>query len=98
MAQSITITIQDDAKAIKLLNYFCKRFGYQDTIANPDFNSELAEDPVTNPTTIDNPESKKDYLKRYTIRWWREEAKHGMRKENESTIEADFDEGTIIID
>ena len=67
MAQSITITIQDDAKAILLLNYFCSRFGYSDTIRSPtfspdvevfnlDFKDQLPENPETNPRFIPNPD------------------------------------------
>ena len=67
MAQSITITIQDDVKAILLLDYFCRRFGYKDIINNPGFDDrvdipnptyddQIPEDPTTNPSTIPNPD------------------------------------------
>lgn len=98
MAQSITITIQNDAKAIELLNAFCFRFGYQDTIANPAFDDLLPVDPQTNPLSIPNPQSKKNFIKENTILWWREIAVHGKRKEMEQSFVDQFDEGNIIID
>ena len=98
MAQSITITIQDDAKAAILLKYACMRYGYKDTVNNPDFDAELPEDPQTNPSTIPNPETKKMFVKRWTIRWWREVAIAGWQKEQQQLADAEFDETNITID
>jgi hypothetical protein len=120
MAQSITITIQDDAKAILLLNYFSKRYGYKDDIPNPDFddiaevpnpayNDQIPIDPITNPfvipnpdfddnVTIPNPETKKMFLKRFTIRWWREAAVAGWQKEQQAIADAEFNDTNITID
>jgi len=98
MAQSITITIQNDTKAVLLLDAFCSRFGYKATIDNPSFDDQLPVDPTTNPLTIPNPESKKAFLKRLTIIWWRETAIHGQAKVDRATLEASFNDTTIIID
>lgn len=98
MAQSVTITIQDDAKAVLLLDAFCIRYGYRDTIDNPAFDDEQPVDPETNPLTIANPETKKQFLKRWTIRWWREVAVAGSQKTSLIQANLDFDEANIIID
>lgn len=98
MAQSITITIQDDAKAVLLLNAVCFRFGYQDDIPNPLFDDQLPIDPIENPETIPNPQTKKQFVKEQTIIWWRQEATQGRRKENEVALIAEFNDQTVIID
>lgn len=66
MAQSITITLQDDLEAQELLDNFCYRYSYEENISNPnynmnewipnpDYNDQLPEDPVTNPVIIPDP-------------------------------------------
>ena len=75
MAQSITITINDDIKAQKLLDYFCLRFGYDEGGA----------------------ETKKDFVKRLTIEWWRNEAIQGKRKEQDAGFMDEFSDSNIII-
>lgn len=97
MPQSITITIQDDAKAILLLDAFCIRFSYQSDIPNPLFDDQLPIDPIENPLTIPNPETKKNFVKRLTIEWWRGEAAHGRRKEMDQSFIDEFNDQTIII-
>ncbi len=120
MAQSITITIQNDVKATLLLDYFCRRYGYKSDIPNPNFNDitdipnpayddQLPIDPITNPFTIPNPdfddtitipnsETKKMFVKRFTIRWWREVAAAGWQKEQQALADTEFHENNITID
>ena len=98
MAQSVTITIQNDAKAIILLDAFCYRFGYQEDVPNPAFDDQQPEDPQTNPLTIPNPQTKKSFLKEMTIDWWINTAGHGQRKMNEQAVNDVFNEGNIVID
>lgn len=69
MAQSITITINDDLDAIELLDKFCYRMNYREQIPNPDFDPQLEIDPITNPQEIDNPKSKKNFWKEKVIEW-----------------------------
>ena len=57
-------TIQTTAKTVTtqqatdFRDAICREYGYQETIANPNFNRELPEDPQTNPATIANPITK----------------------------------------
>jgi len=97
MAKSITITIDSDVHAAKLLQYFCARYGYQDLVANPAFDEMLPEDPETNPSTIPNPETKVAFVKRLTIEWWRGEATHGKRKVDDQAIIDEFNDTNIVI-
>lgn len=98
MAQSVTITIQNDAKAITLLDYFCKAHGYPSIVSNPAFDDEQPVDPQTNPLTIPNPETKKQFLKRYTIQWWRNEGERGQAKEDKQASLIKFNSDNIVID
>jgi hypothetical protein len=58
----IKITI-DDLKADKVLNAFCAIWGYQETITN-----EIGE-------TINNPQTKEQFVKRYFIRMLKDSVK-----------------------
>jgi len=62
MAQ-IIFSIPDD-KIQGVRNAFADAYSYQATIANPAFDPELQEDPITNPSTIDNPETEVQFFKR----------------------------------
>ena len=99
MAKSITITIQDDVKAAWLMDGFIQgkpwtilvdnpNYDPNETIPNPAYDDQIAEDPVTNPSTIPNPDydpnqtisnpvTKLDYLKSWIIEQIRLEAIKG---------------------
>jgi hypothetical protein len=96
MAQSITITIQNDAKAVLLLNAFSKDMGYTETIENPDFDNNEPADPETNPETI--PQSKKAFLKKVTIKWWIERARSGKHADLYNDVLDEFNDVNIVID
>jgi hypothetical protein len=98
MAQSITITIQNDAKAVLLLNAFAKDMGYEETVENPAFDNNEPVDPETNPTTIPNPQSKKVFLKKMTIKWWIERARSGKYAEEYQAVLNEFNDVNIVID
>jgi hypothetical protein len=74
MAKSLTITIQDDAKAQWIMDGFMYNKPWQADVPNPAFDSELPEDPQTNPSTIPNPVTKFDYIKNWLIKRLRNEA------------------------
>ena len=44
-------------------------YSYQPIIANPNFDPQLPEDPVTNPATTGNPESEYEHLQRQVKSW-----------------------------
>jgi len=73
MAQ-IIFSIPDD-KIQGVRNAFADAYSYQATIANPDFDPQLPEDPITNPSTIDNPETKHQFFKRKVREYVREVTK-----------------------
>lgn len=73
---TITINIPVD-KEDWVLDGFAIRFGYQDLVANPAYDDQLPEDPITNPQTIDNPESKEAFAKRMIIHMIKIEANTG---------------------
>ncbi len=78
MAQ-ITFNIPDD-KIQGVRNAFADAYRYQAIIANPDFDPELPVDPVTNPETIDNPETKHQFFKRQVRQYVREVVKSFQAK------------------
>lgn len=67
MAQ-FCITIPDD-KLQEVLTAMGAQYGYQEQVANPDFNRNIAEDPVTNPSQIPNPELLTVFVNRITREW-----------------------------
>ena len=62
MAQ-ITFNIPDN-KVVDVRAAFKTTYNYQETVSNPDFDPQLPEDPITNPSTIDNPETEVQFFKR----------------------------------
>lgn len=73
MAQ-ITITIPD-AKVPEVREAFKATYNYQAIIANPSFDPNLPIDPVTNPETIDNPETEGQFFQRKIREWIRDVVK-----------------------
>jgi hypothetical protein len=80
MAFTITINFADDALASEIRNAYAKQFDYQDNVANPSYNPALPIDPVTNPVTIANPETKAQFRDRIIkreikncVKWYRYE-------------------------
>ena len=73
---TITINIPQD-KEDWVLNGFAMRFGYQARVDNPDFNDTELVDAVTNPLTIDNPESLPAFCKRLIIHLIKDNANQG---------------------
>lgn len=80
----ITINIPVD-KEDWVLNGFAIRFGYQLKVTNPAYDNELPIDPVTNPQTIDNPETLPAFSKRMIIHMIKAEANTGH---NQNSMEA----------
>ena len=62
MAQ-ITFNIPDD-KVADVRAAFKTTYNYQSVVPNPAFDPQLPEDPITNPSTIDNPETEVQFFKR----------------------------------
>ena len=87
MAQ-ITFSIPDD-KIQGVRNAFADAYRYQAIIANPDFDPELPVDPVTNPETIDNPETKHQFFKRQVRQYVREVTKSFQAKSAGETARQD---------
>lgn len=81
---TITINIPVD-KEDWVLDGFAIRFGYEALVANPAYDSEQPEDPITNPQTIDNPETKAQFAKRMIIHMIKSEANVGH---NQVSMEA----------
>lgn len=91
MAQSLTITLDNDIDGADLLDNFCYGDGYVDQIANPNFDPELPEDPDTNPELIDNPITKKEYLRQWVIIQVKEGAKQRELNLADAAIRAKYD-------
>jgi hypothetical protein len=87
---AITFTMNDDIQAQLLLDRFCLRHNYQETIPNPDFDSQIPEDAETNPSTIPNTETKAQFLKRITKNWWKNEAMQGAIRADYQMREAEM--------
>ena len=81
---TITINIPTD-KEQWVLDGFKIRFGYPEQVANPDYDDQLPIDPVTNPQTIDNPETLPAFVKRMIIHMIKNEANTGH---NQTSMEA----------
>ena len=73
MAQ-VTITIPDE-KVADVRAAFKATYNYQSIIPNPNFDPQLAIDPVTNPQTIDNPETEAQFFQRKIREWIRDVVK-----------------------
>jgi len=82
---TITINIPTN-KVDWVLDGFAIRFAYQETVNNPDFDSEIPVDPETNPQTIDNPETLPAFAKRMIIHMIKSEANVGH---NQTSLAAD---------
>jgi len=62
---SLTITIEVDTPDVnRVLNAMAENYKRQTEVPNPGFDPGRPEHPVQNPATIDNPESKEDFLNR----------------------------------
>lgn len=81
---TITINIPTD-KEDWVLNGFAIRFDYQLQVENPDYDPGSPNDPVTNPQTIDNPETLPAFAKRMIIHMIKNEANTGH---NQTSLEA----------
>jgi hypothetical protein len=81
---TITINIPVD-KEDWVLDGFALRFGYPLQVPNPDYDNEVPIDPVTNPVTIDNPETLPAFTKRMIIHLIKSEANTGH---NQASMEA----------
>lgn len=75
MAQ-IIINIPED-KVDWVLDGFAKRYKYLENIVNPEFDESIPEDPVTNPSTIPNPQNKAGFAKSWLIEMIKREAAQG---------------------
>ena len=82
---TLSINIPDN-KVSWLADGFAKRFGYSAQIENPAFDPDIAEDPVTNPRHINNPENKIAFAKRMIIHMIKHE---GLAGHNRVSMEAD---------
>ncbi len=54
----------NNAAKNKVEDQFALAYGYQATVTNPAFNPALPVDPITNPATIPNPQSKAAFFNR----------------------------------
>lgn len=54
----------NDADVQRVMDAVCSNYGYEATIANPNFDRDQEEDPVNNPATIDNPENQFQFANR----------------------------------
>ncbi len=63
------IWYKDNAAKNKVEDQFAAAYGYQATVPNPAFNPELPVDPVTNPATIANPQSKAGFFNKQLTRY-----------------------------
>ena len=62
MAQ-FSVEIQDEDVS-RVITAVCANYGYNSTVDNPDYDPEIAPDPVTNPETIANPETSFQFANR----------------------------------
>lgn len=61
------------AIAQEVLEAFSSRYGYADQIQNPLYDDTQPIDPITNPVSIPNPQTKKDFAKSIIIEWIKRE-------------------------
>lgn len=64
-ATATTIEYKDAAGKATVIDAFCAAYGYAAKVPNPAFDGTKPEDPVSNPTTIDNPQSKQQFFNRH---------------------------------
>ena len=55
-----------DADVPRVVDAMCANYNYQSQVSNPDFNSDQPVDPIHNPKTIANPETKNQFANRMT--------------------------------
>ena len=73
---TITINIPAD-KEVWFLDGLALSYHYDDTIENPLHDNGIADNPITNPKRIDNPESKASFIKNYIINKLKHDATQG---------------------
>ena len=81
---TITINIPTD-KEDWVLDGFAIRLGYSPQVPNPTYDPGEPTDPITNPETIDNPETKPQFTKRMIIHIIKTEANTGH---NQTSMDA----------
>jgi hypothetical protein len=86
---TITINIPTD-KEQWVMDGLSIRYGYPLMVENPAFDHEVVEDPVTNPRTIDNPETVPEFCKRMIIYMIKSEANtgHNQVSQESNAVEA----------
>ena len=89
MAQFV-INIPDN-KINEIVDILTIRFGYNEDIDNPDFDDQEPTDPVENPRTIPNPESKVQFSKRMVINFIKTQYREAKINTYISTIVNDLD-------
>ena len=63
------IWYKDNAAKNKVEDQFAIAYGYPVTVTNPAFNPALPVDPITNPQTIPNPQSKAAFMNKQLTRY-----------------------------
>ena len=92
MAKEMTFRIEDDAVALRIRDKVDANQGYEKNRfqdPNPAFNSEVPEDPDTNPRYI-NIESKGDFFRRVTINWWAGQVSARENREDHDAKQAEI--------
>lgn len=81
MAQSITLTVGDDAQANYLFDGIALKWGYETMVDDP---------------PVPNPESKKEFITRVTGEFWKTEAIQGYMKGHEETEQGSINSIVIV--
>lgn len=70
-----TITLSfSDPVWLRVREAFCNSYSYQTDVANPNFNPAIPVDPILNPKTIPNTETKEQFVQRMFIQYAKEVA------------------------
>ena len=96
MAKTFTFTIQDDTKADYIIEGFMHGKSWTTGVTNPSFDPQLPEDPITNPSTIPNPQTQGMFIKAWLIEKIRLEATIGhTSKQNQLEYDEIFNNTQI---
>ena len=86
---TVDLTVPDGVTVQDLRDRLEAGSSWSKEVSNPDFNPEQPVDPVSNPETIDNPETAQAFAKRYMANALRNALKAGKKRLAEQADSSD---------
>ncbi len=89
---STTIEYKDAASKSAVIDTFADLFNYTSKVPNPAFDSTKPENPTTNPSTIDNPQSKQQFFNRHLTTYLRSHIQEARTRAEQRKVTVPVDD------